>query len=297
MKLSSQVFGLFLCLGVLGAYAQSNSSSSGRNSQVQCSAFANLRINLVGPGSCQGSATANCQAVASSQTVIREAFVNWFANDGICDGEKVEAAARAVAEAVASVYTSAIASVSCTGAGGFACGFALGRSDAFAVSFARAIAQASADTGVDTTNAFCVSEIEALGGVIAEAASRSQARACVAGIGSEEAFQEDFTEQVSQVVAQAFASATAIGCSDGQSAANAQATCDGVAIVSPTPGATDIIPCNANIVRACCGTSYRSRVCVCNGCGGAQRRQTNFNDGEGFRTWRTISNGAVCVCV
>eukprot|EP00210_Caulerpa_lentillifera_P005099 g4871.t1 len=297
MKLSAQVFALVLCLGILSAYAQPSSPSPSGTSQVQCSAFAALRVELVGPGRCTGIASANCRAVASSQTVMREAFANWFADEGICDGEKRRVAAQGIARAVAAVYTSAIARVSCTGAGGFACGWAIGRGDAFAISFARAIAQASADTGVDTTQAFCISTVRGLGGVIAEAASRSQARACVNGIGSRTSFEQDFTEQISEVIVNAFASATAIGCSDGESAAGATATCEADVDIDSTPGSTDVVRCTGAVFSTCCPRSYSSRVCACSGCGGGQRRITDYDNDNGTpRSWRDIESNVACAC-
>lgn len=113
------------------------------------------------------------------------------------------------------VYTKTIAKVQCEGAGGFACGWSISEGSAFATAMSKAIAQAAVDAGSVDANAFCVADVEAIAGAVAEAAADSESEACVTGKGSEDDFQGAFVESLAEAVAEAFATATAKTC-DGE---------------------------------------------------------------------------------
>jgi len=114
------------------------------------------------------------------------------------------------------VYTKTIAQVECTGAGGFACGWSIAEGSSYSVALAKAMAQAAVDVGTGDASAFCVADVEAVAGAIAEAAASAESKACVHGIGSEKDFQEAFVESVAEAVASAFVTATAKTCDGNQ---------------------------------------------------------------------------------
>eukprot|EP00210_Caulerpa_lentillifera_P004467 g4263.t1 len=313
MKLATNILVLVLCLTVMTAHAEEEpiAEDSGRipsdNRGVDCSAFANLKIRLTDVGRCSGIVNADCTAIAEAENVFRDAYKNWWADEGVCDTEKAVAAAQACATAVASVYTGTLSKVACTGTSGTACGWAIADGEAYGLSFATALAQASADAGGNSSNAFCVSDVEAKGGVIAEAAASSQAEACVNGAGFDVDFEEAFIASVATIVAEAFAVATADVCEDGKSIADAEASCLARAEVDSqqasaiggegfTAGNTDTIPnCVKAIKDNCCASEYTRRVCICRGCNGPLRIVATFDDG-GLRTWKD-KDGKVCKCV
>jgi len=295
-------------LSALGAELESSPTTEA-NSRVSCAAYANLSVRLTDVGRCTGVASAECSSIAEAENVFRDAYENWWAEEGICDQEKVVAAAETVATAMARVYSESIAKVSCTGSGGFACGWAIGSGEAYGVSFVTSLAQASADAGGDNAEAFCTTDVVAKGGAIAEAASESQASACVDGVGSDVDFESAFISTVTDIVAEAFASAIADVCSDGVTNSAARARCEARSEVDAdseqtsrtvgggrVSGSTDTIPdCGTAIKDRCCASEYRSRRCVCRGCNGPLTRIATFEDG-GLRTWRDMDN-VLCKCV
>jgi len=303
MKLLS-VFILVALLGISLAVDEPSSQTG-----VSCSAFAALKIRVVGRGRCRGVAGADCVALASSQNDFQEAYNSWWSDGEQCEKVKLEEAAVAIATACASAYAKTIAKVECEGEGGFACGWSISDGSAFASAMARAIAQAAVDAGGVDANAFCVADVEAISGAVAEAAASAESKACVTGEGSQEDFQEAFVETLAEAVAEAFVTATAATC-EKEGAAAAKSLCAGEAgaggtskeTAKATEGAKaesttgEVYACSAGL-DDCCKTDYRGVTCSCTDpdCAGTWMRASDFTGGNP-RTWRNPRTREVCQC-
>lgn len=272
-----------------------------------CSAFASLEI-LVTAGSCSGTASADCKAVTESSSEFKEAFDEWWSNEGTCDSGKAEAAATAVAKAIAKVWSNAAVKVTCDGMG-FACGWSIADGQAWAIAFAEAVAQASAEAGTGSSaEGFCFADIRALSSVIAEAAAKAQADACTTGATVED-FQSSYASAIQIGIARAFAQATAEACSaDGELIASSQCSGEGesttegdsFAYGDACAGIAQIKACTGPGMEMCCDRGFKRRLCNCNrnGCAnGPWLKKSEFDDQS--NTMRSFEDRKrnVCFCV
>ncbi|GMH36890.1 hypothetical protein BSKO_04763 [Bryopsis sp. KO-2023] len=266
-----------------------------------CSAFSTLEI-LVTAGKCVGTASADCRAVSESTSVFKEAFEEWWGEEGVCDSGKAETAVTSIATAVAKVWSNAAVKVDCDGLG-FACGWSISNGNAFALAFAEAIAQAAAEAGASTdANGFCFADVRAVAGVFAEAAARAQADTCTTG-GASEDFENSYVQAVQKGIATAFARATASACDvDGEVAASSE--CFGEAD-SSTEGAVaksgdvcggiqQLQACTGIVKDKCCHSDFRRSLCTCRGCNGPWFKKTGAGDAK-----KSFANraGDLCFCL
>jgi len=272
---------------------------------TSCSAFSFLRI-LATQGTCTGSSSADCLAIAEAQDAFVEAYEDWWIGaDDIVDGERVcsselvQVAAEAIATAVAKVWVSAFVKVSCEGQG-FACGWAVGNGEAFAVAFAEAIAQAAADASSDDVEAFCFADIRAIAGAFAEAADSARAETCT-NEGTAVDFESSYTAAVVDAIASAFASATASAC-EADDAAKARSECFGIAsstvttdLVGEEAAGGQLAACEGAQAECCTDRFAGRRFCGCTECNGPLRLQTD-GSGEGQVSWQDAT-GNICFCI
>lgn len=270
-------------------------------SSVTCSVFSSLKITATA-GKCTGLASADCTAVGESQSTFVEAYEDWWIGDDgdlddvkLCEKETVETAAKAIATAVAKVWASAFVLVECEGQG-FACGWAASNGEAFAMAFAEAIAFAAADASLPDVDAFCVADIRAISGALAQAAESARADTCTAG-GTSTDFEDNYASAVVDAIAEAFASATASACKLDDEA-RAKSECFGVAdsgVVEVVEGAADteqLRACEGG-AATCCGNP--KRFCGCDNCNGPLRRQSEA-DGMGTQESWKDTTGTICFC-
>jgi len=272
---------------------------------TSCSAFSFLQILATG-GTCTGSSSADCVAIADAQNAFVEVYEDWWVgDDGNVDGEKVcqselvQVAAEAIATAIAKVWTTAFVKVTCEGQG-FACGWAVGNGEAFAIAFAEAIATAAADVSMDNVEAFCVADIRAIAGALAEAAESARADTCTTG-GTEVDFESSYASAVVDAIASAFASATASACGADDSA-KAQSECFGTAssiaemeLEGEGAAGEQVIACEGGKAECCTERFAGRRFCGCTECNGPLRLQTD-DSGDGRVSWQDQS-GEICFCV
>lgn len=281
-----------------------------------CSAVSILQI-VVTRGSCRGTSSADCKAWSQSQSAFKDAFAEWWsAGDKICDGNTVQATAKAVATAIAKVWTSAAVNVECDDdAQGFACGWAFANGRSLGRAVAEAIATAAADAslalsedgseGADTADAFCFAEIRAMGAAFAEAASTAQVDACTStGQDPVSVYEESFVTAIQTVVAESLARASARACKSGGDFV-AESKCEGVGEQKSDGsfsgagdfcfGLADVPACEGPGAEICCART--NRVCpirrsICAGCKAPWRR-VRSPDSRVF--WENM-DGEQCFC-
>lgn len=225
MKAAIFVLACVLLAGPAFASRSLNQFTSGT-----CAAYGSLSV-VVKHGSCNGFAKAQCTTFAKAEAVIEEAFEAGVTFD-FCNEITVQASAAAIAEALAEVYVESLARVSCDGLG-FGCGFALASGDSFATAYARSFAKAVAAALSDKLSSVCVADLEAFGAGIADVAASANAKACVNGSGSAEAFRSEFVQAVTTVMTNAIATVTAEICIDGKETAECTAEVSGSSEVGP----------------------------------------------------------------
>lgn len=152
--------------------------------------------------------------MTSSQNQFKQAYDEWWGEDGVCEEGKAAAAAEAVAQAIAKVWADAAVQVTCEGVG-FACGWTASGGQAWAIGFAEALAQAAAEANDGAADGFCYADIRSVSVVIAEAAANAQAAACSTG-GTAQDFQNSYAAAIEVGIATAFAEATAFACDAGR---------------------------------------------------------------------------------
>lgn len=150
----------------------------------------------------------------TSQSEYKEAYDDWFSEEGLCEEGKASAAASAMAQATAKVWADAAVKVTCEGYG-VACGYSITGGQAWSIGFAESLAQAAAEAGGGGAEGFCYADIRALAVVIAEAAGNAQASACSTK-GTQEDFQNEYAAAIEVGIATAFAEATAFACETGE---------------------------------------------------------------------------------
>lgn len=286
---------------------------------VQCSAHANLMITVTGGGKCWAKVGSHCEAFAQSVSQYKEAFADWFGGDfegKVCDKVKREAAATAVAKAISEVYTSSYTSIQCTRrAQGSACGWSQSDGTAWAIATADAVAFAYADAGGDSAKGVCTSDIRAVAAVVSDVAANALTDGCVNGNGGKIfRWSESFQRSLQEGIAKAFAKATAQVCSKGYYEASASVECEGDAS-SDVKGDTDgsftsgdatgsakggeVPACTKGVRSKCCQKFYRASSCRCasdNGCERGLYSRTSDYKNDILRTW-VAPGGAKCVCV
>lgn len=297
MSLSRNIVFCALVLGFLGSV----NARALTQTEASCSVSSFLEI-IVTEGTCKGSAEVTCQAQAESQSAVKVAIEEWFADDHqkLCAKESIEAAALAVGKAVARVYAQALVNIDCSDdAVGSACGWSFGTGDAWAIATARAIAIAVADLGPDT--ALCETDITALSGVFVDAGVTVGAAACSTGPGSASDNESAYVEAVRFAIADAFAYASAEFCNAG-SEVFARSTCAGEAgsRIDGSGGTGGRIPACPGVSptgdATCCSDRFlRRSTCNCRDCNGPWFRIQRKANG-GLDVWEDIS-GNPCFCV
>lgn len=268
---------------------------------TSCSAFSTLEI-LVTAGRCTGTASADCRAVTQSTSVFKEAFEEWWGEEGVCDSGKAETAVTSIATAVAKVWSNAAVKVNCDGHG-FACGWSVANGNAFALAFAEAIAQAAAEAGASTdANGFCFADIRAVAAVFAEAAASAQADTCTTG-GASEDYEKSYVAAVQKGIATAFARATASAC-DAEGEVAAESECSGEADSSTEGdvaqsgdvcgGILQLKACTGTVKDKCCSADFKRSLCTCRNCKGPWFKRTGAGDAK-----KAFANraGDLCFCL
>lgn len=274
---------------------------------ASCSASSFLQIT-VSRGSCSGVSSANCKTWSESTTEFTEAIAEWISDPAkLCDKGAVEATAEAVATAVAQVWTSGFVDVTCSeDSQGFACGWTFSNGRAFAASIAEAIAQsvaeASVELGTSSVDAFCFSDIRAIGGAFAEASAQAAAATCTTK-GNVVDWQESFASATQTIVARALASASASSCG-ASGDFEGSSKCKGTAEVEQfgstdgsgdfCGGVAELARCDGAGAQTCCGRPSNINVCLisrsqCPGCNGPW---TRVGDGD---IWQDEA-GKQCFC-
>lgn len=251
---------------------------------ASCQAFSTLEI-LTTSGTCKGRAAASCETISTAKSDFKEAFEEWWGEEGMCDSGKAEVAVTAIARAAAAVWANAAVSVTCDGRG-FGCGWAASNGNTYALAYAEAIAQAAAETASEESEAFCFADVRAVNAVLAEAAAAAQADACTTG-GTQEDFEESFVEAVKEGLASAFASATASACDDeGEALAFSECNGEGrsessekiTALGNVCGGTTQLQACTGTVANKCCSSGRN--LCTCRRCNGPWTRRSKRGDAK-----------------
>ncbi|GMH35352.1 hypothetical protein BSKO_03220 [Bryopsis sp. KO-2023] len=254
---------IFLAVIVPPIAAQGTASREGcpGAAGTSCNAFSTLKIEVTA-GECTGQSGANCQALAESKTVIRNALNDWLGGDDRCGMRAREGAATIVAQAVAEVWTSAFSQVRCAGQG-FACGWSAANGRAWAEGLSESIAEAAAEAEAGTQ--FCYADVRALAGVFSESLSQSQAEVCTSN-GDAEAFLSLYQKTVETQIAESFAAANAEACASGGASAASQSLCtDGEFELGDICGGIVQNECEGDGKKRCCNPNFKRRVCRCKG--------------------------------
>ncbi|GMH34874.1 hypothetical protein BSKO_02735 [Bryopsis sp. KO-2023] len=210
------------CLILAGpAFAGRSLMTDGGIAETQCSTFASVSF-ILKHGTCEASASANCEAQAITQTTIESAVETIFTQD-MCDPAVVTAQSEAIAKAFASVYADSLSAAKCSAnSQGFGCAFSVSKGDSHAVSLASAFAKAVAAAFGPDTSAICTADLEAIAVGLAEASALALGQSCISGDGSSVSFQSRFVAATSTLIAKAFALASAEVCENADLSASSK---------------------------------------------------------------------------
>lgn len=288
---------------------------------TQCSAVSTLQIEVT-RGRCTGTSSASCKTWEQSQRTFQDAFEEWWSEgDKVCDGNTVQATAQAIATAIAKVWTSAAVAVDCDEKfQGFSCGWSFANGEAFGSALAEAAAVAAADAsstleaagdpGAQVADAFCYSDIRAIGAGFATAAANAHTDACQrTGDGPVEKYESSFVSSIQTVVANALARASARVCQTPDGAdVSAESKCFGDGSVKEDGtfegdgdfcfGLEAVPACEGKGEAACCTekrANSRSRLCMINGCRKCKGPWKKVSDVEFGLQWQNTA-GKKCFC-
>lgn len=115
------------------------------------------------------------QVIKSKLGLVVDAYNGWFANDGLCDEAKAEAAADTISNIVSTLWLETAVKIRCEENTGFGCGWSAASSPAWVEGVEKAL-QAAAEDAKAKDIGFCVADITDLaakGGIDIEASRKA----------------------------------------------------------------------------------------------------------------------------
>ncbi|GMH40879.1 hypothetical protein BSKO_08783 [Bryopsis sp. KO-2023] len=253
---------------------------------TSCYAFASLSIQMIGPGYCEGKATANCTVLDDSRTTKDDVIKTWF-TAGVCDDAAQEKAAADLADSVGTVWATAISNIKCTGRS-FGCGWSMADPSAWGASFAEMLVEAAekviktgAYTGLEK---FC--PVDLLGSEIrlGKDANKALDSVCKKDGATVESFHEEYAKATKEDILAAMKIASSGVCGEWSEGSQ----CNPEKKHVPA----DIPVCPPSTQRRCCNPrTIGHGVCVCFRCHNPLRLEHKPSE----TIWRDAIGGE-CKC-
>jgi len=209
----SQAAFAFLCVGLLASVAYGDYFSECPTSETSCESDTSIKIEIIGEGSCDASASSYCTALALSTGECIDIGFNHITDE--CRFASAYEDASCWAKAAAFAYTEAFATVLCDGEMAYGCADADAAAEAIACAIAKAIIDISIKLGKNTAE--CDAKIVVAMKAMAKAVSESEAKACSANGFLSTDHDVDWAYAFQEVLAEAFAYCWAYCDEDGNS--------------------------------------------------------------------------------